>query len=115
MALQRTRLANIQYIPSTAGSIYTNSINTKTHIKGFVFFNNNTVTETVKIYNVPDNAGAVGTAGSANQFLEIGIPAKDTVFIEIPYVIMLIDENDSIQGSSTNASMVTVQVLGDKE
>jgi hypothetical protein len=115
MALQRARLADIQYLPSTAASIYTNPTGTKTHIKGFIFFNNNTTAETVKIYNVPDSTGSAGTATAANQFLEIDVGGKDTVFIEIPYVIMLVDGNDSIQGSSTSASMVTVQVLGDKE
>lgn len=111
--LQRTKLADIQYVPSTAGSLYANPSSTKTLITGFTLFNGNTTSETVKLYNVPDSAAALGTAGAGNQFLEITLVAKDTLFVEAPFGMMLVDQNDSIQGSTTTASKVTVQIHGD--
>jgi len=115
MALQRTRLADIQYIAATAGSIYANAAATKTYIRGLVLFNGNTTSETVKIYNVPDAAAALGASGVANQFIEQIILAKDTVFIELQHPVVLTDTNDSIQAVTTTASKVTVQILGDKD
>jgi hypothetical protein len=115
MARQYTRLANIQYIASSAGAIYTNAASTISYIKSLVLFNGNTSTETVKLYNVPDSTGSVGTAGDANQFAEISLDAKETLMFDLPYPITIIDENDTIQGVTTTASKVTVQILGDKD
>lgn len=115
MARQFTRLADIQYVPSTAGAIYTNASSTTTFIKSFVLFNGNTSAENVKLYNVPDNAGAVGTAGDSNQFMEVSLAAKETLMFDMPYPITLINENDTIQAITTTASKVTVQILGDKD
>lgn len=113
MARQYTRLADIQYVASSAASIYTNPASTKSYVKSLVLFNGNTSTETVKLYNVPDNAGAVGTAGAGNQFAEISLSTLETLMFDLPYPITLVDQNDSIQASTTTASKVTVQVLGD--
>lgn len=115
MALQRAKLADIQYIGTTAASIYSNPASTKSFVRGLVLFNGNTMTETVKLYNVPDSAGAVGTAGAGNQFAELALAAKETLMLEFPYSVVLTDANDSLQASTTTASKVTVQVLGDKE
>jgi hypothetical protein len=113
MARQFTRLANIQYVASSAGSIYSNPASTKTYIKSFILFNGNTTAETVKLYNVPDSTGSVGTAGAANQFAELVLGAGETLMFDLPYPITIIDENDSIQAVTTTASKVTVQILGD--
>lgn len=111
--LQRVKLADIQYVGSSAGSIYANPASTKTLITGFTLFNGNTTAETVKLYNVPDSATALGTAGVGNQFLEVSLPSKDTLFIEAPFGMMLTDQNDSIQAVTNTASKVTVMVHGD--
>ena len=113
MARQFTRLADIQYVASSAGSIYSNPASTKTYIKSFVLFNGNTTAETVKLYTVPDSAGSVGTAGVSNQFAELVLGVAETLMFDLPYPITIIDTNDSIQAVTTTASKVTVQILGD--
>ena len=115
MARQNTRLANIQYVASSAGAIYTNPASTKTFIKSLVLFNGNTSSETVKLYNVPDSTGSVGTAGASNQFAEIVLGSLETLMFDMPYPVTLIDTNDTIQASTTTASKVTVQILGDTD
>jgi hypothetical protein len=115
MARQNTRLADIQYVASTAGAIYTNAASTKTYIKSFLLFNGHTSSETIKLYNVPDSTGSVGTAGAANQFAEIILASLETLMFDLPYPITIIDENDTIQAVTTTASKVTVQILGDKD
>lgn len=115
MARQFTRLADIQYISNSAASVYTNAASTTTFIKSFVLFNGNTSAETVKLYNVPDSAGSVGTAGDSNQFAEISLAAKETLMFDLPYPITIINENDTIQAVTTTASKVTIQILGDKD
>lgn len=115
MSLQRTKLADIQYVPNSAGTLYANPASTKTYIRGLVLFNGNTSAETVKLYNVPDSSGSAGTAGAGNQFTEYSLLQKETLILEFKYPIVLTDENDTLQGVTTTASKVTVQVLGDKD
>lgn len=115
MARQFTRLADIQYVGSTAASIYTNPASTKSYIKSIILFNANTSSETVKLYNVPNSGASVGTAAESNQFAEFTIATKETFMFDLPYPITLIDENDTIQASTTTASKVTVQLNGDKD
>jgi hypothetical protein len=112
MALTFDRLADIQYVASSAGALITNGSGEKRYIRGITLFNGNTTPETVKLYNVPDNALAVGTAGAANQFFEQELAAKETLILEWTYPITLEHENDTIQGATTTASKVTVQFHG---
>lgn len=115
MALQRVKLADIQYIAATtAASIYSNPSSTKTLVTGLILFNGNTTTETVKLYVVPDSGGSVGTAGVSNQVMQLTLTTMDTLFVEFPFGVMLTDTNDSIQASTTTASKVTVIVTGDQ-
>lgn len=115
MALQRAKLGDIQYIASTAGSVYTNAASTKTYVRGFTFHNTNTSTEVVKVYVVPDSGGALGTAGVSNKIMEFNLTAGDTVTFEFPYSCVLTDTNDSVQAATTTASKVTIIVHGDKD
>ncbi len=115
MTMQRTKIADIQYVASSAGSIYSNSSGEKTYLRSLIFHNTNTTDETVKVYNVPDSSGSVGTADTSNRFLAFTLPANDTFEFSPEYPIVLTDENDSIQAETTTASKVTVQVLGDKD
>lgn len=116
MAIIRGRLANIATLPSTVGSIYSNPASTKTFIKGITLFNSNTIIEVVRLYNVPDNAGAVGTAADTNQFLEVSLAAKETFIFEFPGDgTVLEDTNDSIQGVTSNANKVTYQFQAVKD
>lgn len=115
MALQRTKLGDIAYIASSAGSIYANPASTTTVIKGLVLHNTNTTAETVQVYVVPDTAGALGAAGGGNKILNISLPANDTLLVEFPYALVLTDTNDSLQAVTTTASKVTAMVLGDQD
>jgi hypothetical protein len=115
MARQNTRLVDIQYVPSSVGSIYANAAAGKSFIAGFVLFNNHTSSVTVSLHNVPDSGGSLGTAGNGNKFHEITLATKETSILEFDYPVVLIDTNDSIQASATVASQVTIQVLGDRD
>lgn len=115
MALQRTKLADIQYVPSSAGSLFSNPSGAKTYVRSLTLFNGGSSVETVRLYNVPDNASAVGTSGPSNQFLQQNLQAKETLVLEFGFPIVLSDQNDSIQGSTTTGSTVTVMIHGDQE
>lgn len=115
MALQRTKLADIAFVAATAGSIYANPAATKTIIKGLMLHNTNSGPEVVKVYVVPDSAGALGTAVAGHLILNVSLPSNDTLMVEFPYALTLTDTNDSLQASTTTASKVTVMVLGDKD
>lgn len=116
MAITRGRLADIQTVPSTAGSLYSNPASTKTFIKGVTLFNSNTTAETVKLYVVPDSGGSVGTAAVTNQVLEVSLASLETFIFEFPDDgAVLQDTNDSLQGVTTTASKVTVMVHGVKD
>lgn len=116
MAITRGRLADIATIPSTVGSLYSNASSTKTFVKGLTLFNSNTTAETVKLYRVPDSSGSLGTAAVTNQFLEVVLASLETFVFEFPGDgAVLEDTNDSIQGVTTTASKVTVQIHGVKD
>lgn len=115
MALQHTRLAEVAYVASTVGSIYSNAASTKSHVRGFLLHNTNTTNETVAIHWVPDSAGSVETASNATRIFNVVLAANETLLLEIPYGLVLTDTNESIQAVTTTASKVTVVVLGDKD
>ena len=110
------RVLEITTLPVVAASVYANPAATTTYIRGIILHNGNTVTEAVKLYNVPDNAGAVGTAAVTNEMYSESMATGATTVLEFSAPgIMLTDENDSIQGVTTNADKVTIQLLGATE
>lgn len=115
MAMERGKLADIQTLSDSTASIYTNPAATKTYVRGLVLHNTNSSSEEIVLYNVPDSAGSVGTAAAGNQFFKRELAAGESVFIDLEYPIVLTDENDSLQAVADTASVVTVQVLGDKD
>lgn len=117
MALQRVKLADIQYVPATAGVLLENTNGTdKVLVTGITLYNGNTTAETVELYYVPDNgAGGNGTAGAGNRFLKVSLSADETLAYDVPDGgIYLTDDGDSIQGKTTTASKVTAILHGDK-
>jgi hypothetical protein len=110
---QYTRLADPQFLPNAVASVYANPAATTSYIKSILIFNSGVGTQNVKLYNVPDDATALGTAAAVNQFLDVDIIAKETFMLDLPYPMTLIDQNDSIQGVATDPSTVTIQLLGD--
>ena len=110
------RVLEITTLPVVAASVYANPAATTTYIRGIILHNGNTVAEAVKLYNVPDNAGAVGAAAVTNEMYSESMAVGITTILEFEIPgIMLTDTNDSIQGVSTNADKVTIQILGATE
>lgn len=113
MSFDYSRLTEIEYIAGAAASHYTNPSSTISYARIIILHNTDTVNQTVTLYNVPDNAGSVGTAGVTNQFFTQTLTAGTTLWIpiEIPGLI-LEDENDSIQAVCGTADKVTIQIYG---
>lgn len=116
MAITRGRLVEIQTLASTTGSIYSNPASTTTFVKGIEFYNSNSTSEVVELYNVPDSGGSVGTAAATNRKLKRTLAPDETFIYEWPGDgLVLADTNDSIQAKSTTASVVTVDLFGVKD
>jgi hypothetical protein len=116
MAITRGRLANIQTLASTTGSIYSNPASTTTFVKGVEFYNSAATAEVVELYHVPDSGGSLGTAAATNRKLKISLAADETYIHEWPGDgLVLVDTNDSLQAKSTTASVVTVDLFGVKD
>ena len=123
MALSRGNLTynnkNIQFVPNTtAAPIYVNPATTKTYLKGFVIFNGATTTETVNLYYLEDNVGALDTldiASKPQQFLRQELASGETFYVELNYPVVLEDENDAIYGLTDTSNKVTCILIGDKE
>jgi hypothetical protein len=115
MALIHTSLGPVQYVPTTAGSIYTNPAATKTYVRGLWIFNANaSASETVKVYNVAAIGGTVAAAGTNNQILEVSVTAKQAFSIEFPGPgFVLPNQNDSVQAVTSTGTHVTVMLIGD--
>lgn len=115
MALRRSKIQDPIQLADSVGTIYTNPASTKTYIRGIIFFNDNTSPELIRLYVVPDTAGAVGTASGANKILEYGMATKETYQMEFRQPIVLDETNETLQGFSTTASKVTCVLLGDRD
>jgi len=116
MAFTYSRLTEITTIPASASQVYTNASGETTYIRSVILHNTNTSAEVVVLYNVPDSSGSVGTAATANQFYKASVAADSTVIIEFATPgIVLSDENDTIQASTTTANKVTIQIMGATE
>tara|TARA_B100001250_G_scaffold281468_1_gene243743 strand:- start:5891 stop:6265 length:375 start_codon:yes stop_codon:yes gene_type:complete len=123
MALSRGNIKynsrNIQFVPNTtAAAIYVNPATTKTYIKGFIIFNGATTVETVNLYFLEDNLGALETldvATKPQQFLRQELASGETFYVELNYPIVLTDENDSIFGLTDSSQKVTIITIGDVE
>ena len=123
MALSRGNIKynnrNIQFVPTaTAAPIYVNPATTKTYIKGFIIFNGATTVETVNLYFLEDNVGALETLDTANkpqQFLRQELASGETFYVELNYPIVLTDTNDAIFGLTDSSQKVTIITIGDVE
>lgn len=116
MAFAYGKLAEITTIAGAAAAIYTNPAATTTYIRGIIIHNGNTTVETVILYKVPDATGSVGTAATANEMYYEVMAPRSTTTIEFPAPgLMLTDVNDTIQGTTTTASKVSIQFIGATE
>lgn len=116
MAFAYGKLTEITTLPNSAGAVLTNAASTTTYIRGIMLHNGNTTAETVILYKVPDSTGSVGTAATTNEIYKEVISPGATTILEFPVPgIILTDENDTIQGTTTTASKVTIQFIGATE
>jgi hypothetical protein len=119
MAYDWSRLCEITTLAATATTYYTHDTDgglIKSYVKLIILHNTSGSDVLVNLWVVPDNAGSVGTAADANQIYEQLVPAGRTVDInfEQPGLIM-IDDNETIQGMADTASVVTIQIMGATE
>jgi len=116
MAFDYSRLTEITTIAVSAASVYANPADTKSYVRQLILHNGNTTNEDVILYNVPDNAAAVGTAGATNIFYKENMAANDTTILDFGAPgIILEDTNDTIQAVTDTASKVTIQIYGGVE
>ena len=110
-----TSLGAVQYVASSAGSLYDNAASTTTYIKGVLLHNAHTTTETFSLYDVPNSGGSLGTAGATNLIIKETLAPDQTKLFEFPGTgIVLTAQHDSLQGNTTTASKVTCKLFGDK-
>ena len=135
MALAKTNLGfPVVVSAGTTSAVYTVGSAKTTYIRSIVIYNNSssgaassTVSQTVQIYAVPNNAGAVGVATAGKCIGRVSLTPDDTFFYDLQYPITLQNTGDSIQvfaegtyaytlsGLATATNPVNVMVLGDKE
>lgn len=107
-----TRLVEITTLPSSTGTLYTHAADTKSYVRCIVLHNSNTTAETAILYKVPDG----GSAGATNKILQETMSANDTIIIEYPIPgLIFIDSGELLQGSTTTALFVTIEVTGGQE
>lgn len=114
MAVTFSRLTEVQVLQTSATVSYANPATTTTYIRLILIHNVHTTNnQTVQIWTVPDNAGAVGTASNSNRAYAVVLTPGETRAIEFKGPgLMLIDENDTIQASASEANAVTFQMYG---
>jgi hypothetical protein len=115
MTLQRTKLTDIQLVPINVGTVYTNPTDTTTYIRSVILHNTHSSEVTVNLHNVPNNAGAIGTATTSNRFFSRVLKNTETIEFGFYYPITLIDANESLQASSSVNNVVTILISGDKD
>lgn len=116
MALTRRKLIDIQTIPLASTALYANPNSTTiSYVRSLVLHNLGSGAVVIRVYNVPDNSGALGTAALANRFLSISLPSSDTAIIDFAQPIVLDDANDAIFAECSVANGATIQILGDKD
>lgn len=113
MALQYGKIQDPTTLPSSTGSVYANPASTKTYVRGITLHNSNSATETAELWVVADSGGSLGAAGDTNKIFKQNIDPGDTLMIDFPHPIVLVDTNDAIFGKATTASKVVVLLHGD--
>ena len=116
MALTHPNTALPAYVPAVAGTLFLSTA-TKSYVKGILLHNTNTTSETVKIYYVPNNAGAAGAAATANKIFERALAANETFLFPLEFGVPLTmgTAGDTIQGATTTASKVTFVIFRESD
>jgi len=115
MTLQRTKLTDIQLVPLSVGTVYTNPADTTTYIRSVILHNTHSSEVTINLHNVPDTTGAIGTATTSNRFFSRVLKNAETLEFGFYYPITFIDTNESLQASSSVNNVVTILINGDRD
>lgn len=110
---------------ATTTSVYTVSSSKKSYIRCILIHNvgiDTNVSQTARIYMVPNSGGLAGVATVGNTVARLTLVPDDTVFFEPQYPFTLESNGDTIQvyneganGPSGATNDIVVTVLGDKD
>jgi len=107
-------LVNITGISNVASGYVRNT--SRTNIYNMLFHNTSSSVETVKVYDVRNVGGSIGTANSGNQILELTLSGADTLILGEEYNMILNrleGTNDTIQFLTTTSGAVNLMVFGE--
>jgi len=115
------RIIEMQALPLVTTTIFANPAATTTYIKLLILCNLDPSSNYVRVWNVPDAAGAVGVVSDGTQIFGdsvLGMAAEETVIMEfLDGGLMLEDLNDTIQAISVAPTTwsPTIQAFGAQE
>jgi len=101
------------WITGSVAAIYTNPSSTTTYIRAIRYHNTDTVAHKITVYEVPNNAGAVGTYAANEEMFSYTLQPGELIADEICGPgLTLTGVNDTIQAICDTASKVTVKFIG---
>ena len=110
---------------ATTAAVYTVSSSKKSYIRCILIHNvgiDTNVSQTARIYMVPNSGGLAGVATVGNTVARLTLVPDDTVFFEPQYPFTLESNGDTIQvyneganGPTGATNDIVVTVLGDKD
>ena len=110
---------------ATTTAVYTVSSSKKSYIRCILIHNvgiDTNVSQTARIYMVPNSGGLAGVATVGNTVARLTLVPDDTVFFEPQYPFTLESNGDTIQvlneganGPTGAINDIVVTVLGDKD
>ena len=126
MALSKSNLGFPVVVGAgSSEAVYTVSSSKKSYIRSILVHNvgiDTTLSQTARVYMVPNNGGSAGVATVGNTVARLSLVPDETVFFEPQYPFTLEDNGDTIQvlnegsnGPSGATNDIVVTILGDKD
>ena len=115
MPLLHVSLGAPKFIPVTPTAVLVNPLDYKTFIREIILHNTGTTIESVKVYDVPPIAGALGTPSLEFRQLNITVPVNDTIHVPFQDCIILDTPNYAIFAECSSANKINIKFNGDKE
>jgi hypothetical protein len=130
MALQRTKLLNIQSVTGIATvGIFTAGVTTTaagiagtTYIRSVIMHNTGLATCTSSLYVYPTGVGATGVGVTAHRLARVDLSSNETFFFEANYPLVLTSQDKIVveitapaAGGAGIGSVVNYQILGDTD
>lgn len=108
---------HLDVISTDAVSFVINPVGKITYVREIIIHNVNTTIETVTLYNVKNSGGSEGAdSDTTNRFYKEDLMGGSTRILEFPTPgVMLIAENDTLQGACTTHEKVLVWAYGGQE